>query len=108
MTNDSAVATPPKMANPGSSRPAIRSVAGLRYGRSRSGSVKRMRITAAWAIVNDSIAPNAYMLPRKSACPGSSVTHATTPKIRIPIHGVPYFGCSRRRRSGSWRWMPIE
>ena len=40
-------------------------------------------------MLNDSIAPNAYMLPRKSAWPGISVTHAMPPKTRIPIHGVP-------------------
>ncbi len=41
------------------------------------------------AIVNDSIAPKAYILPRKSALPGSSVTIAIPPKMTIPIHGVP-------------------
>ena len=55
-------------------------------------------MTAACAIVNDSIAPKAYMLARKSAWPGSSVRQAMTPKTRIPIHGVLNFGCSRRRR----------
>ena len=70
--------------------------------------MKRSLMTARCAIVNDSIAPNAYMLPRNSACPGIIARHAMPPKIRIPIHGVPNFGCSWRRRSGTWRWMPIE
>jgi hypothetical protein len=48
----------------------------------------RRRITAAWAMVNESIAPNAYMLPRNSAWPGISVTQAMPPKTMIPIHGV--------------------
>src|SRR4051794_14494768 len=52
-------------------------------------------------MLNDSIAPNAYMLARKSAWPGMSVRHAMPPKIRIPTHGVPYFGCSWRRRAGA-------
>jgi hypothetical protein len=33
---------------------------------------------------------------------------AIAPKTRIPIHGVPYFGCSWRSRSGIWRCRPIE
>ena len=58
--------------------------------------------------MNESIAPNAYMLPRNVALPGISVTQAIAPNTRIPIHGVPYFGCSRRSRSGIWRCRPIE
>ena len=65
-------------------------------------------MTDTCAIVNDSIAPNAYMLPRKSAWPGIIATQAIAPKTRIPIHGVPYFGCRRRSRSGIWRCRPIE
>ena len=61
-----------------------------------------------WAIVNDSIAPNAYMLPRKSAWPGISVRQAIPPNTMIPIHGVRYFGCSWRSCSGTWRCSPIE
>ena len=38
--------------------------------------------------MNDSIAPNAYMLPRKSAWPGISVRQAIPPNTMIPIHGV--------------------
>ena len=38
--------------------------------------------------MNDSIAPNAYMLPRNSAWPGISVRHAIAPNRMIPIHGV--------------------
>ena len=61
-----------------------------------------------WAIVNDSIAPNAYMLPRNMAWPGISVRQAIAPNTMIPIHGVRNFGCSWRSRSGTWRWRPIE
>ena len=46
-------------------------------------------MTDRWAIVNDSIAPKAYIFPRKSACPGMSVMMATPLNTRIPIHGVP-------------------
>ena len=96
------------MANNGRSRPRNLTLPGPRYGRAKSGYFSRSRITAACAIVNDSIAPNAYIRPRKSAWPGSSVTIATPLKIRIPIHGVRKRGCRRRSGSGSWRWMPIE
>ena len=81
-------------------RPAVRAV--------QSGCVDRSRITETCAIVNDSIAPNAYMSPRNSALPGSRVTIAAPPNTRIPIHGVRKRGCKRRSASGSWRWMPIE
>ena len=44
--------------------------------------------------MKDSIAPNAYMLPRKSACPGISVMQATLiylaapPEMRSRLYGV--------------------
>ena len=107
-TNASPVPSPPKTANSGTSGRAMRTLPGPRYGRGASGWRIRSRITETCAIVNDSIAPNAYMFPRKAAWPGSSVTIATAPKIRIPIHGVLYRGCRRRSASGTWRWMPIE
>ena len=53
----------------------------------RPGTCWRNRITEMWAIVNDSIAPNAYMLPRNSAWPGISVRQAIAPNTMIPIHG---------------------
>ena len=108
VTNARNVPSPPTTANSGSSRPPIRSVPGPRYGRARSGSSLRSRITDRCAIVNDSIAPNAYMLPRKTACPGISVRHAIPPNTTIPIHGVRKRGCSRRRPSGTCRCSPIE
>ena len=74
----------------------MRTVPGPRYGRSWSGWVTRRRMTARCAIVNDSIAPNAYMLPRNTAWPGISVMQAIPPNTMIPIHGVRYFGCSWR------------
>ena len=67
-----------------------------------------MRVTDRCAIVNDSIAPNAYRFPRKVAWPGISVIAAIVLKMMIPTHGVPNLGCSRRRRSGTCRWIPIE
>ena len=65
-------------------------------------------MTDRWAIVNESIAPKAYMFPRNSALPGMIVMQATKPNKRIPTHGVLKRGCSRLRRSGTWRCSPIE
>ena len=59
------------------------------HGRLKSGYFLRSRMTEMWAIVNDSIAPKAYMLPRNTAWPGIMARHAMPPKSRIPIHGVP-------------------
>ena len=54
-------------------------------GRRASGLASRSRMTARCAIVNDSIAPKAYMLPRKAALPGITAMQATAPKIMIPM-----------------------
>ena len=71
--------------------------------------MRRIWITAAWAIVNDSIAPNAYMRPMKSTFPGSMNRIEKNPaNTSSDSHGVLNFGCSRRKRSGSWRWVDIE
>ena len=81
---------PPRTANSGSGaagdaeRCPARGRAAARRGREI-----RSLMTATCAIVNDSIAPKAYMLPRKAAWPGIIVTQAIAPKSRIPIHGVP-------------------
>ena len=48
----------------------------------------RIRVTAACAIVNESIAPNAYRLPRNVAWPGISAIAAIVLKMTIPTHGV--------------------
>ncbi len=58
--------------------------------------------------MNESIAPNAYILPRKSASPGMIVTIAIRPKTMIAMYGVRNLGCSWRSFSGSWRCWPIE
>jgi len=60
-----------------------------------------MRVTDTCAIVNDSIAPNAYRLPRNVAWPGIRVMAAIVLKMMIPTHGVANRGWSRRRRSGT-------
>ena len=88
------VPSAPKIANSGQSTPRMR-----RLGRivNASASVRvftRSAITEMCAIVNDSIAPNAYMFPRKSAWPGISVRQAIPPNTMIPIHGVRKRGCS--------------
>ena len=88
-TNASPVPMTPRIAKTGTSTAADRDVPRPAVGPRASGLEKRSRITARWAIVNESIAPNAYMLPRNSALPGIIARQAIAPKIRIPIHGVP-------------------
>src|SRR5437588_112800 len=92
------VPSPPRIANRGSSRPPSLTFPGPRYGRARSGSTTRRRMTARCAIVNDSIAPNAYMFPRKVAWPGIRVRRATPPHKLIPIHGARTQGSRKERR----------
>ena len=71
--------------------------------------MRRSWITAACAIVNESIAPNAYMRPMKSTLPGSMKRIEKKPaKTSSASHGVLNFGCSRRNSSGSCRWLDIE
>ena len=82
--------TPPTIANSGRSSPANAQVAGRPVGaRERPGLVIRSRVTETWAIVNDSIAPNAYRLPRNVAWPGIRVSAAIALNRMIPTHGVP-------------------
>ena len=58
----------------------------------------------ACAIVNESIAPNAYMRPRKSTWPESrNSVGAMPPKTASESHGVFKRGCNRRNTSGSCR-----
>ena len=65
-------------------------------------------MTDAWAMVNESIAPNAYMFERKSTLPGSSVRIEMRPaKKTSESHGVLKRGCRRRKTSGSWRYDDI-
>jgi hypothetical protein len=55
-------------------------------------------------MVNESIAPNEYIVPRKSTCPGSSVRIETNPaNTTSESQGVFSLGWSRRNASGSWR-----
>ena len=49
-------------------------------------------------------APNEYIVPRKSVCPGSSARIGRTAANRISARaGVVNFGCRRRKTSGIWR-----
>ena len=55
-------------------------------------------------MVNESIAPNAYIRPRKSTWPESRKMVVPTPlNTTSASSGVFSFGCSRRNTSGSWR-----
>ena len=113
---------PPITANTGTSTPRKRTLKGARYqASSRSTSTspgslrirlranrQRSPISAMCAIVNDSIAPNAYSVARNSACPGIITTHAIAPNTPIAVAGVRNRGLIRRRRSGSCWYCPIE
>ena len=68
----------------------------------------RSAISETCAIVNDSIAPNAYSVARKSACPGIITRHAMAPNTPIAVAGVRNRGLIRRNRSGSCWYCPIE
>ena len=85
--------------------PANRSGSAGRATRApRRGCRARSAITATCAIVNESIAPNAYIRPRKSTWPESRKSVGTMPaKTTSESHGVFSFGCSRRNTSGSCR-----
>ena len=92
------------MAKSGQSTPRTRRFGRTRYGSSTGGGFRRIWITATCAIVNESIAPNAYMRPMKSTLPGSMNRIEKTPAKTISAsHGVLKRGCSRRNTSGSCR-----
>ena len=98
------VPRPPKIANSGQLTPRMSRFGRARKRISRSRRTYRSAITDAWAIVNESIAPNAYMSPRKLVFPGRSTAIEMIPaKTTSDSHGVLNFGCRRRKTSGSWR-----
>ena len=89
---------------------ASRSPRMRRFGRARHSSSSSRRLARAarsrraCAIVNESIAPNAYIRPRKSTWPESRKSVGPMPAKTISAsHGVFSFGCSRRKTSGSCR-----
>ena len=99
-----AVPSPPTTANSGMSTPRIVTFPRLRYGSPSVCFFCRSAITEACAIVNESIAPNEYIVPRKSTLPGSRTPIEITPANTISdSHGVLKRGCSRRKTSGSCR-----
>ena len=79
------VPRPPSTAVSGTSKPKARKFSGGFQVRSTSACLRRSWITATWAIVNESIAPNEYIVARKSVLPGSRVTIAIAAKIRIAM-----------------------
>ena len=58
--------------------------------------------------MNDSIAPNEYIVARKSVLPGSIVRMATPENAMIAMYGVWNFGWTCRILSGNCRCCPIE
>ena len=99
---------PPRTAVAGTSKPNARKLSGDFHSRFRSGRRWRSRITETCAIVNESIAPNEYIVARKSVFPGSIVRAAIAEKTRIATYGVWKRGWTWRSPSGSWRCWPIE
>ena len=67
------VPRPPSTAVSGTSKPKARTFSGGFQVRSTSLCLRRSWITATWAIVNESIAPNEYSVARKSVLPGIRV-----------------------------------
>ena len=63
----------PRIANTGTSYEPVRNDSGPRQGMSAVGIVRRIWITDACASVNESIAPNAYRLPRNAIAPGGII-----------------------------------
>ena len=58
--------------------------------------------------MNESIAPNEYIVPRKSTSPGRITRIGANPaKTTSESHGVLNRGCSRRKVSGSCRYVAI-
>ena len=83
-----AVPSPPKIANNGQS---IRRCAGLgaRESASRGPAASPSAMIEACAIENESIAPNAYISPRKAVLPGSRRTiEINPPNTSSDSHGV--------------------
>ena len=65
-------------------------------------------MTAACATVNESIAPNEYIVLRNVVLPGRRTRIDTNPAKTISdSHGVLNFGWSFRNAAGSWRYPAI-
>ena len=78
---------PPARRAAAARRGPIRTLSGILYGRSRSGSRQRRRITPIATIANAIVAPNAQMPTRKSRSAGSSSAIASTVPIADHDHG---------------------
>ena len=79
------VPRPPSTAVSGTSTPRKRTLTGGFQAALASGKRCRSRSTETWAIVNESIAPNEYIVARKSVSPGTMVSAATPEKTRIAM-----------------------
>ena len=103
-SHDSPVPRPPITAKSGQSTPRQRKFGRALQGTSFPAPFRRSWITAAWAIVNESIAPNEYIVPRKVVLPGRRTRiEMSPPKTISEIHGVLNFGCRWRKTAGSCR-----
>ena len=91
-------------ANSGQSTPRQRKFGRARNASSSPARLRRSWITAACATVNESIAPNEYIVLRNVVLPGSRMMIDTKPaNTTSESHGVLNLGCSLRNALGSWR-----
>ena len=82
------VPKPPSTAENGTDVPRTLKFSFGIHSRSLSGYFRLSWITAAWAIVNESIAPNEYIVARNLAWPGIRVMIARTANRMIAMYGV--------------------
>jgi hypothetical protein len=86
---------------------------GVRYGRGRSGSEIRRRITASWAAVNARSTPNENTLARKVTECAMKVVRITIPLVSratamIACGETSVRRCRRPKTRGSWPCSPSE
>ena len=101
------------IAGSGTSTPRIFTLAGARYGRGSSGSLKRSLITASCAAVNAASTPKLNRLARKAT---SSCTKDVPISSAIEISAAATIACgetsvrrlSRPKSRGSWPCSPSE
>jgi hypothetical protein len=94
----------PTIAKTGQLIPPIVMFGRALHSSSSSRCRTRSAVTEMCAIVNDSIAPNAYIRPRKSTWPETMKMVGPIPaKTSSASHGVFSFGCNLRKSVGSCR-----
>src|SRR5215467_2399238 len=83
-------------------------LSGIWNGRRRSGSTKRRRITARWAVAKAKVAASAYTDAMRSIWAGTMSRAATIPNTMIETKGVRNRGWSRANTDGNSLLAAIE